>query len=225
MKIAPNVRVTPALRGLVVATVVASVLAGIGVSRANETAQHGTSHQVATPISPAGAASNRGVTVTVPGSARTVSAIDPTKFGTQVSTKNAQAAIAAQAAAAAVLTPADYQRAEQAFAQMMAQAPVGLPAQDAIGTNSATTATVQLAATHKVTVTIYRWELEAVAWYYIVMGGTVAAVGAFVDFTGVGIPVGAVLNAIGIGTGVTGSFILWYADTYFGDHRTYTITW
>ena len=61
-------------------------------------------------------------------------------------------------------------------------------------------------------VTIPKWAVVAYAWYAIVSGGATAAVGAFLDGTIVGLPAGAVLNAIGIGVGVTGSGLLYWTD-------------
>jgi hypothetical protein len=62
---------------------------------------------------------------------------------------------------------------------------------------------------------IPNWVLDAFAWYVIAVGGVVAIVGAFVDVTIIGIPLGAVLNALGIAYGVTGAFLLWYFDKYY----------
>lgn len=64
---------------------------------------------------------------------------------------------------------------------------------------------------------IYTWELEALAWYVIVVGGVAATLGAFLDVTVVGIPLGAILNAIGIWDGISGTALLWWADTYYSD--------
>lgn len=61
-------------------------------------------------------------------------------------------------------------------------------------------------------VTIPKWVVVGYAWYVIVAGGATAAVGAFLDGTIVGLPAGAVLNAIGIGVGVTGSGLLYWTD-------------
>jgi hypothetical protein len=59
------------------------------------------------------------------------------------------------------------------------------------------------------------WLLDAFAWEVIIVGGVVGIVGAFIDFTIVGIPLGAVLNALGIAYSVTGGFLLWYFDKYY----------
>lgn len=61
-------------------------------------------------------------------------------------------------------------------------------------------------------VTIPKWAVVAYAWYAIAAGGTTAAVGAFLDGTIVGLPAGAVLNALGIGVGITGSGLLYWTD-------------
>jgi len=61
-------------------------------------------------------------------------------------------------------------------------------------------------------VTIPKWVVVGYAWYVIVAGGASAAVGGGLDGAIVGLPVGAVLNAIGIGVGVTGSGLLYWTD-------------
>jgi hypothetical protein len=58
--------------------------------------------------------------------------------------------------------------------------------------------------------------LETIAWIYIVHGAIIGIIGGFIDLSGVGIPIGAILNAIGLGVGVGGSFLLWWTDTYWG---------
>jgi hypothetical protein len=62
---------------------------------------------------------------------------------------------------------------------------------------------------------VARWMLEVIAWYYIAQGALYTAIGLFVDGTIVGIPMGVILNLIGIGVGFSGGFLLWWADTYF----------
>lgn len=61
-------------------------------------------------------------------------------------------------------------------------------------------------------VSIPKWAVVAYAWYVIVSGGATAAAGAFLDATIFGLPAGAVLNAIGIGVGITGSGLLYWTD-------------
>ena len=61
-------------------------------------------------------------------------------------------------------------------------------------------------------VTIPKWVVVGYAWYVIVAGGATAAVGGFLDGAIVGLPAGAVLNAVGIGATVTGSGLLYRAD-------------
>lgn len=61
-------------------------------------------------------------------------------------------------------------------------------------------------------VTIPKWAVVAYAWYAIVSGGVTAAVGAFADATILGLPAGAVLNAVGIGVGITGNALLSWTD-------------
>lgn len=61
-------------------------------------------------------------------------------------------------------------------------------------------------------VSIPKWAVVGYAWYVIAAGGVTAAVGGFLDGTIVGLPAGAVLNALGIGVGITGSGLLYWAD-------------
>ncbi|MCX2750509.1 hypothetical protein OOZ51_22295 [Arthrobacter sp. MI7-26] len=74
-------------------------------------------------------------------------------------------------------------------------------------------------------VPVYKWELESIAWFVMIAGGATAAVGGFIDATIVGLPVGAVLNAVGIGTGLSGSALLWWADTYYEDGSATVCFW
>src|SRR5438094_820980 len=61
---------------------------------------------------------------------------------------------------------------------------------------------------------ITRLDLEIAGWDMIFSAATVSAAGLFLDGTIAGIPVGAVVGLVGIGEGATGSFVLWYADSY-----------
>ncbi|WP_315584413.1 hypothetical protein [Actinomyces viscosus] len=63
-----------------------------------------------------------------------------------------------------------------------------------------------------VCVNIPKWAIVGYAWYVIVAGGATAAVGGFLDGTIVGLPAGAVLNALGIGVAVTGNGLLYWTD-------------
>lgn len=62
---------------------------------------------------------------------------------------------------------------------------------------------------------ISRFELEVIGWQEIVAGGAATSVGLLADATILGLPLGAVLGIIGVSSGVGGSFIVWWADTYF----------
>ena len=66
-----------------------------------------------------------------------------------------------------------------------------------------------------------RWAFEAFAWYVIIVGGVTATVGLFADATIFGLPAGAVLGAAGIWIGASGSFMLWYVDTYMPPEGVY----
>jgi len=64
---------------------------------------------------------------------------------------------------------------------------------------------------------IPNWALEDYAWFVIIVGGVTATVGLFLDATIIGLPAGAVLGALGIWTGVEGTWFLWYVDKYYPD--------
>jgi hypothetical protein len=59
------------------------------------------------------------------------------------------------------------------------------------------------------------WALDTYAWIIIIYGGIYATASFFVDVTVIGIPLGAVIGALGIWTGVTGYWLLWYFDKYY----------
>lgn len=61
-------------------------------------------------------------------------------------------------------------------------------------------------------VTIPKWAVVAYGWYVVAAGGTTAAVGGFLDGTIVGLPVGAVMNALGIAATTTGGALVYWAD-------------
>jgi hypothetical protein len=65
-----------------------------------------------------------------------------------------------------------------------------------------------------------RWVFDTVGWIGIIYGGGLVTVGLFAHGTIVGIPVGALLQAIGLWNGVTGTFLLWYVATYYPDGKT-----
>ncbi|MFM6973779.1 MAG: hypothetical protein ACKOXM_01320 [Agromyces sp.] len=160
----------------------------------------------------------------------TVNVVDPSLISLDVTPANAVAAMEAQADSAATLSDADYALAQQALVNLIYAERSVATITTRISQQSAevalsTSGKVVLSSTHTARVKIYKWQLEAFAWYLIAHGAVITAVGGFVDFTGVGIPVGAVMNAIGIGMGTSGSWLLWWTDTYFGNSRTYTIRW
>jgi hypothetical protein len=90
---------------------------------------------------------------------------------------------------------------------------------------ASTTLPVSSAYAHRACVTIYRWQIEALGWLLVAKGVVVGAIGGFVDATVIGIPVGAVLNAVGLVQGATGAFVIWWADTHFPVSRNICITW
>jgi hypothetical protein len=69
------------------------------------------------------------------------------------------------------------------------------------------------------------WVLEAYAIEIIILGGVVAIVGGFIDLTIVGIPLGAVLNALGVAYGITGGLLLWYFDKYYPNGAWLCLHW
>ncbi|WP_144413384.1 hypothetical protein [Corynebacterium epidermidicanis] len=61
-------------------------------------------------------------------------------------------------------------------------------------------------------VSIPKWAVVALAWDMIARGAVVGTVGGFLDTTIVGLPAGAVLNALGIAAGTSGNGVLYWAD-------------
>lgn len=57
-------------------------------------------------------------------------------------------------------------------------------------------------------VTLQQWMVVANARYGIVQGGAIAVEGGFLDATIAGLPAGAVLNAIGVSMGITGTAVV-----------------
>jgi len=64
-------------------------------------------------------------------------------------------------------------------------------------------------------VRVPKWALQAFAWYLIAQGAGAAAIGGFLDVTILGLPAGAVLNALGIAESTTAFFLLWWVDNYY----------
>lgn len=60
-----------------------------------------------------------------------------------------------------------------------------------------------------------RWVLDTIGWTGIIYGAGLVTIGLFAEGTIVGIPIGAILQAIGLWDGVTGTFLLWYVDMYY----------
>lgn len=104
--------------------------------------------------------------------------------------------IAAQQTALATSDPATYQEAMAAYEQYTASLADGveLEAPAAPGTRAC--------------VTVTKSALIAFAWVAIGYGSLLAAVGGFLDLTIVGLPAGAVLNAVGIGNIFSGTVLL-----------------
>lgn len=67
----------------------------------------------------------------------------------------------------------------------------------------------------RICVWIPKAALQAVAWIIIVRGGATVIIGGFVDLTVVGIPLGAVLNALGVAQGLTGVVFQRWVDNHY----------
>lgn len=110
--------------------------------------------------------------------------------------------VALESAYRAVASPQDYKLAVSAYNSLVNGTATSQPAL------AGTAPHINL----KVCVSIPKWAVVAYAWYVIAAGGATAIVGGFVDATIVGLPAGAVLNAIGIGTRITGTALLYWTD-------------
>lgn len=66
-----------------------------------------------------------------------------------------------------------------------------------------------------VCVHVPRWVLDTIAWTAIIYGAGITTIGLFASGTIVGIPVGAILGAVGLWDGVAGSLMLWWVDVYY----------
>lgn len=62
-------------------------------------------------------------------------------------------------------------------------------------------------------VSIPKWAIKALAWDMIVRGAVVAGAGGFVDATVLGLPAGAVMNALGIVEGTSGYALSEWAES------------
>lgn len=62
---------------------------------------------------------------------------------------------------------------------------------------------------------VERWVLDTIGWTAIIYGAGAVTIGLFVAGTIVGIPVGAILQALGLWEGVLGTYFLWYVDQYY----------
>ena len=60
-----------------------------------------------------------------------------------------------------------------------------------------------------------RWVLDTIAWTAIIYGAGLVTIGLFAEGTIIGVPIGAILQAIGLWDGVSGTFMLWWVDTYY----------
>jgi|GEM_PF-2942956 len=123
-------------------------------------------------------------------------------------------------------SPADYDKAVAAFAEISAQLDQIIADEGVEGLaerfpeNVATADTafdrgdgfaIETAAQR--CLTVYKWQLQTIAWIAIGYGAFVSIAALFAGaVTIVGLPAGAVVSALGIGLGVVGSFFLWKVD-------------
>ena len=135
-----------------------------------------------------------------------------------VTASNIAKVAALQSKYAKTATPTEYSKATALYNQLLSSKPVAKQAA-AVGTESL------MGPAAYACVTIYRWQIEAIGWVMVAQGVVVGALGGFIDLTIIGIPVGAVLNALGLGQGASGAFVIWWADTQFPDHRRVCIHW
>lgn len=99
-----------------------------------------------------------------------------------------------QAEYKAEASPEDFQKAVEAYERLVAGKP------DPVEQPASTC------------VSVPKWAVVAYGWYVVVSGGVTAAVGGFLDGTIVGLPAGAVMNALGIAATTTGGALVYWAD-------------
>lgn len=118
---------------------------------------------------------------------------------------------------AAEASPADYAMALEAYRSISAELDALIASGDIAALNTtveqeaaASALSVQTVASR--CITVYKWQLQTIAWIAIGWGAFVSIAGLFVSGTVIGLPAGAVLGAMGIGLGVIGSYFLWRVD-------------
>ena len=153
--------------------------------------------------------------------------------GTGVGAANAQPVasassvdiVALESAYRAVASPQDYKLAVFAYNSLVNGTATSQPALASTATSQPALAGTAAHIDLQVCVSIPKWAVVAYAWYVIAEGGATAIVGGFVDATIVGLPAGAVLNAIGIGKGITGTALLYWTDHTSWPKRIACIGW
>lgn len=121
---------------------------------------------------------------------------------------------------------ADYERALAAYEQLSAQLDQIIAAEGVEGLTArfpeeASTAAASAGMTEGFTImtaakrclTVYKWQLQTIAWIAIGYGAFVSIAALFAGaVTIVGLPAGAVVAALGITLGTVGSYFLWKVD-------------
>ena len=144
--------------------------------------------------------------------------------GTGVGAANAQPVasassvdiVALESAYRAVASPQDYKLAVSAYNSLVNGTATSQPALASTATSQPALAGTAAHIDLQVCVSIPKWAVVAYAWYVIAEGGATAIVG---------LPAGAVLNAIGIGKGITGTVLLYWTDHTSWPKRIACIGW
>jgi len=122
---------------------------------------------------------------------------------------------------------ADYAKAVAAYDAFMAEALTTLDEQgvdgflEDLGALESTVESDQLTtvAFAKTCLTVYKWQLQTIAWIGIGLGALTSIAGLFAAGTVIGLPAGAVAGAVGIALGVTSTYFLWKVDQQKWDSK------
>jgi len=138
--------------------------------------------------------------------------------------ENAAAVAADQTAYAAESSPEDYAKAVEAFDSFKAgmDATIKTEGIDSVreklktiaegDTAGGSASGLDIVTVGSRCITIYKWELQTIAWILMGYGTLVAIGGAFVSGTIIGLPAGAVMVATGTTLTFTASLFLWKVD-------------
>lgn len=108
-------------------------------------------------------------------------------------------------------SPQDYEIAMSVYEQLLRGEDATLPAD--VAPTQVETGTGP--GVDRICVYVPKAALQAVAWIIIVRGTGAALIGGFVSLSVVGIPLGAVISALGITGQTTGAAFLWWIDNYY----------